>query len=444
MDLPLETDEKSLVQYLNGMGWNVYAVGGSVRDVVMGRKRGDLDIVVQAPFKDVVNRLRQRYRVLPDGLPYKIARTVLRAGENVVVDVSVPNNEIYPGLGERPVRFQVDTIEKDLGRRDFTINAMAIKLGNGSHVFDPFGGIHDIGNKVVRFVGDPYKRIEEDPLRILRALRFAATLGCSIETESASAIRNSVDKLGMVSGERIRDEILKASGNFSTFFEVVVSMGAAEMVFHIDAGRWASVIHDHRGGHYGESLLQHTIDNIRRLEEYEKITSESVSWEVKLAMLYHDSGKVASMERIGDKVTFHDHPKFSKAFTAPILKTLRLTVPQQNHVLFLIAGHMRFPKAEGQRESTMVKHIIDARMQHIPMKWLLDMVVMSKADNHVPPSPEFIRLMYEVEMPRGTSFLHLPPERRKDAVRSEWINRALAVYNATVERERVDISVSGV
>lgn len=441
MDIELNEHENNLVNYLSRKGWKIYAVGGSVRDTLMGKPRGDLDIVVEAPrFKDLIHHLKERYNVLRDGIPYKEAKVVI--GPKQIIDVTVPRGEIYPGPAKEPVEFEVGNIFKDLSRRDFTINAMALEL-NGSQriLMDPFKGSRDIAEGIVRFVGDPDRRIDEDPLRMLRAIRFSSTLGFRIDTDSFKSVCEKVQLLSYVSKERVRDEMFKAAPAFGKFLEGIISIGASNIVFGIDPVEWEGVKHDSRGHHYGESLLQHTKDVLENIENEEQASGRRVPFEVKLAAIYHDSGKVASMNIIGNKITFHDHPKFSKEFASPIIRGFHFSKERENHVIFLIAGHMRFAEANRQRPSTVPRYVVDARLRHIPLQWMTDLVTLSKADGHPALSAELIRKLYEVERPRGNWLMQIPPERRKDAVRSEWIKVATNSVDSEIAAVKVENNV---
>lgn len=426
MEIEMNDQERDMVKYISRRNWNVYAVGGGIRDTLLGKSRGDLDIVVEASqFRELVQHLKQRYVVLRDGIPYKTAKVVLDHGSKRVVDVTVPRGEIYPGPADDPVEYEVGEISRDLSRRDFTINSMALRLNGGQqNLLDAFGGERDLRNGIIRFVGDPDKRIEEDPLRMLRAVRFASVLGFRMEPNTFEAVCRNAQQLKLVSRERVRDEMVKASPAFKKFFDGVVSIGAADVIFGISVSQWEGVKHDSRGHHYGESLLQHTEDMLKYIEGNEWSSGELVPFEVKLAAVYHDSGKIASMAVDENKITFHDHPKFSKAFAGPIIRNFHFSRERENHIMFLIAGHMRFASVDNQRPSTIAKHIVDARLEHIPLQWLLDLATLSKADGHAPPSPELMKSLYEVERPRPGRLLELPPERRKDAVRSMWIEDA--------------------
>jgi tRNA nucleotidyltransferase (CCA-adding enzyme) len=202
----------------------LYLVGGAVRDQVLGIKSKDLDYVVTGlssfeELKDfVTNTLKCEIKV--ETQKYGVVRCVhpTKGG----LDFALPRVDFNQDGRQSDVKF-VETIQEDLSRRDFTINAMACEVDNNlviiaGSLIDPFEGYKDIKNKLVRFVGNPNLRIDEDNLRVLRALRFSLTKGFDLDQETANTISNVVinDK---VSGERIMDELNKmfAVSNTGTF-----------------------------------------------------------------------------------------------------------------------------------------------------------------------------------------------------------------------------------
>ncbi|MEM3447735.1 MAG: CCA tRNA nucleotidyltransferase [Nitrososphaerota archaeon] len=421
MKISLNNEELEIIEYLSRKPWKIYIVGGFVRDTLLGTPPKDADFVVDAPFNEVLHYLKQKYTVSKDGIPFKTAKVHVNSKR---IDITVPRREIYEGPAV--TELETGSIEEDLSRRDFTINAMAIDVNTGN-LIDKFNGIKDINTKIIRFVGDPDERIREDPLRILRALRFASILSFKIEFNTLMALRRNISLLNYVSGERIRDEIIKAAPAFLKLFDRVISIGAGNVVFGIDEKVWNSVKHDTRGHHYGESLLDHSRDLLRYIEGIERINNITIPIEVKLAALYHDSGKIATMKIEGNKITFHDHPRYSKIFAQPIIHKFHFNKATENHILFLIAGHMRFTNLKTQKYSTIAKYIIDARIHHIPLQWMLNLATLSHVDGHEAPPSSLIKKLYEVDRPKGNRFLNIAPEYRSNSVRSEWIKIATEV-----------------
>jgi tRNA nucleotidyltransferase (CCA-adding enzyme) len=193
-------------QALSTAGHQAVAVGGAVRDVILGRQPGDWDVATSALPQDVVALFR---RTIPTGIAHGTVSVVLGAGADNVIEVTTYRGEGHYTDARRPdnVTFGVG-LQQDLARRDLVVNAIA--YDPIAHiVFDPFGGIEDIHNKVIRAVGDPVARFTEDGLRVIRALRFAATLEFAIEKSTAQALTVALPSLNKVARERVCTECTK-------------------------------------------------------------------------------------------------------------------------------------------------------------------------------------------------------------------------------------------
>ena len=183
-------------------GYEAYPVGGCVRDLLLGRTPGDVDICTSAPPEELL-------QIFPSAIPTGLRHgTVTVPGERANVEITTFRREGRYSDGRRPdtVAFDVGLTE-DLARRDFTINAMA--LAEDGTVIDPFGCQADLAAGLVRCVGDPDRRFQEDGLRLLRAVRFAAQLGFTLEAGTAAALARNAQMLDRVSGERVKAELEK-------------------------------------------------------------------------------------------------------------------------------------------------------------------------------------------------------------------------------------------
>lgn len=194
---------KSVLQRLGDAGYEAYAVGGCVRDILLGKEPGDYDLATSA-LPEQTMELFSGYSV-PTGLRH--GTVTVRAGQRSVEVTTFRTEHGYQDHRHPDcVRF-THRLEEDLGRRDFTINAMA--MDTEGRLTDLFGGREDLRRGVIRAVGDPEKRFEEDALRILRALRFASVLGFSIEETTAAAIETKREGLRYIAAERIHTEMTK-------------------------------------------------------------------------------------------------------------------------------------------------------------------------------------------------------------------------------------------
>ncbi len=316
-------------------GFQAYVVGGAVRDLVMGYTPADYDIATDAHPESVMEMFRSAgYNVVPTGIEYGVVTVI--DGEGNELEVATFRKEIYVEYkGRRPIVTSFsDSLEEDVYRRDFTINALAASVDG--YVIDYVGGLRDIDLRLIRFVGDPDERIREDPLRMIRAIRFASKLGFSIEPSSLRAIERNTHYVTRVSRERIGQELVKAAGTgrFRLFIELIWRTG-----LHIYVAPFmedmAKVTHDRRGHHYGESVLQHTLDVLSRCDD------AGASWMVKVACFLHDVGKINTREVRDGKVTFfkHDVVGSDMAFTY-LLGDLRLSFKESLYISKLIRWHM--------------------------------------------------------------------------------------------------------
>ena len=198
-------DVNLILNELNNNGYNAYLVGGCVRDTIMGNIPNDYDITTSAT-PDEIQRVFQNRKTLDIGIKHGTITVFTDAGRQVEVTTYRTDGEYLDNRHPENVIF-VNDIESDLSRRDFTVNALAYNPQTG--LIDVFGGIDDITNKVIRSVGNPEIRFNEDALRILRGLRFASTLNFTIENDTSESIINNAHLLENVSVERILVELKK-------------------------------------------------------------------------------------------------------------------------------------------------------------------------------------------------------------------------------------------
>ena len=186
-------------------GFKAYLVGGAVRDMFMNKEASDWDVATDATPEQVISAFK---KVIPTGIAHGTV-TVHFMGEEIEVTTFRIEQGYSDGRHPDKVSYASD-IEEDLSRRDFTMNAIAVSLKDGS-IVDPFNGKTDIKNKVIRSVGNPLERFNEDGLRPIRAIRFASQLGFEIETNTLQAISNEkvLQKTSTISIERFRDELVK-------------------------------------------------------------------------------------------------------------------------------------------------------------------------------------------------------------------------------------------
>ena len=216
-----------IVRTLEEHGFETWTVGGAVRDALLARPSGDWDLATRARPADVRRVFK---RTVPVGIEHGTVGVLARDG--TMYEVTTFRRDVETDGRHAVVSF-ADRIEDDLARRDFTINAVAWHPLT-ERIFDPFGGRADLEARLLRTVGDPAERFREDHLRVLRAFRFAGRFGLSIEPATWAAIRSVSDRLGELSAERVRDELLKVLDGDSTpsaALRLYASSGALEELY---------------------------------------------------------------------------------------------------------------------------------------------------------------------------------------------------------------------
>ncbi len=316
---------REIAQRLAQAGWKAYVVGGSLRDHVLGRDSGsDVDMASNARAEDIMKLFG---RVIPTGIKHG---TVTILGPTISVEITTFRSEHAYSDGRRPESVEyLDDIHADLGRRDFTMNAMAFDPLSGA-LIDPYDGRLDIGRRLIRTVGDPLLRFSEDGLRPMRAIRFASQLGFSIDEATLRSIPLTLDTFKKVSKERLRDELDKilVSEKPSAGLRLLESTGLlAQMIPELLACRNCS----QRGAHVFD-VLDHL---------YASVDAAPADISLRLAALFHDIGKpAAKVERNGDEPTFHRHEQIAAAMSVDILKRLKYPNETVDRVKHLIQHHM--------------------------------------------------------------------------------------------------------
>jgi putative nucleotidyltransferase with HDIG domain len=314
-------------------GFEAYLVGGAVRDMLLGKPATDWDIATNATPQQVMSVF---HRVIPTGIAHGTV-TVHFLGNAIEVTTYRTDGGYTDGRHPDTV-FYAATIQDDLSRRDFTMNAIAVSLENGS-IVDPFDGQSDIKNKLIRSVGDPVKRFTEDGLRPVRALRFVSQLDFSIQKDTYSAIFESVvqEKTRGISVERLRDELIKIlkTEKPSEGIGLMETTGILNIFIpEFQSCRNCSQ-RDFRGFHEFD-VMDHLLYSCDGAPQDNLI--------VRLAALFHDIGKPAVKKIIptpqGDTYTFYNHEAVGATMTKEILSRLRFPNAVTDRVVHLIRQHM--------------------------------------------------------------------------------------------------------
>lgn len=322
MEITLPKQVKKIIETLEQAGYEAYAVGGCIRDTVLGRKPNDWDITTSARPLETKALFR---RTVDTGLKHGTV-TVLMDGEGYEVTTYRIDGEYEDGRHPKEVLFTSDLVE-DLRRRDFTINAMAYNEKNG--MVDAFDGMGDMERRIIRCVGDAGERFTEDALRILRAVRFSAQLGFSIEEKTREAVMRLAGNLAKISAERIQTEMIK----------LLVSSHPEELRTAWETGITAVILPEfdvlmeteQNTPHHRYTVGEHTLHALENVRE-DKV--------LRLAVLFHDMGKpqVRTVDETG-RDHFKGHPAKSERIAEEVLHRWRLDNDTLNKVKRLVKYH---------------------------------------------------------------------------------------------------------
>lgn len=321
MELPFQISE--VIERLEAAGYSAYVVGGCVRDFLMGITPHDFDITTSA-LPNQTERVFADCRVIETGIKHGTV-TVLYKGVSTEITTFRTDGDYSDGRHPDSVSFSRN-IEDDLSRRDFTMNGIAYNPKRG--FADPFGGTDDIKAGIIRCIGDPDKRFSEDALRVLRALRFSATLGFAIEPQTALAINMHKNDLRKVSAERIFAElkrllcgkdVKRILMDFSGVFAKIIPPLGAEIDY--DQG---SKYHD-------STLYEHTA---------RAVEAAPPTVEMRLAMLFHDLGKpeCRSVDENGE-CHYYGHGEVSARLSEEILRALKSDNALRQRVAEIVRYH---------------------------------------------------------------------------------------------------------
>lgn len=321
MKIELPKKAKYIIKTITDAGYEAYAVGGCVRDSILGRTPEDWDITTSAKPDQVKALFR---RTIDTGIQHGTV-TVMMDKEGFEVTTYRIDGKYEDGRHPKEVTF-TPSLREDLKRRDFTINAMAYNEEDG--LIDVFGGIADMEKKVIRCVGEARERFREDALRMMRAIRFSAQLGYAIEEGTGDAIRELAPTLQKISAERIQVELVKLliSPN-PDFLRIAYHMGITKVILpEFDTMMATPQNHPHHKYNVGE----HTLQSLRFVEPDKCL---------RLTMLLHDIGKPAVLSEDEKGIHhFHGHATVGEGMAETVLRRLKF----DNDTIFTVSRLVRY------------------------------------------------------------------------------------------------------
>ena len=373
----------SIIDQLQKNGFQAYWVGGCVRDILMEKIPKDYDIVTSAKPEEI-EKILKNFNLIPVGKQFGV---ILAEKNGEHFEIATFRSESEYSDARRPDKVFWTTAQKDAERRDFTINGLYLdpnikrkietwkltdirQMKDTKHglVIDYIGGIKDLQEKIIRFIGNADKRIEEDHLRLLRAVRFKTVLGFNYNQETLKAIKKNSAKIITVSKERIRDELNK----------IFVSPNRADGLLELDKTGLLKYILpeiDKLKGipqpnefHKEGDVFKHTVLSLKALSPNSPLT---LVW----AMLLHDAGKADTItmpKTKNDRIRFNKHVKYSAGIASQICRRLKFPNFERELIVWLVKSHMMIGDIPKMRLSKQRVWLMDKRFP-----WLLN---LHKAD----------------------------------------------------------------
>jgi poly(A) polymerase len=320
-------------------GEELALVGGTVRDAMLGRVHTDLDLTTSAR-PGTTERLVRGWADAVWDVGREFGTIGCRKGP-WTIEITTYRSEAYDPSSRKPDVAYGDTLEGDLGRRDFTVNAMALRLPSREFA-DPFGGIVDLAHQVLRTPGRPEDSFSDDPLRMMRAARFAAQLGFTVAPEVVAAMTAMAERIEIISAERVRDELVKlvCGQHPRRGLALLVETGLAERVLP-ELPALALERDEH---HRHKDVYEHTLTVLEQAVDLEdRLPDGGPDFVARFASLMHDVGKPRTRRFQPDgSVTFHHHDVVGAKMTRKRMKALRFSNDTIEAVSRLVELHLRF------------------------------------------------------------------------------------------------------
>ncbi len=380
---------KTIINKLQSKGYSAYAVGGCVRDTIMGNNPSDWDICTSALPEETLKAL-EKDNIIENGIKHGTV-TVRIDNENYEITTFRTDGAYLDNRHPEKVTF-VRSLKEDLARRDFTMNAMAYNDTEG--LYDEFGGVEDIQNGIIRCVGEPDKRFNEDALRILRALRFSSRLGFEPEEKTAESIHQNAHLLLNISAERILSEITK----------ILMGDNVEKILLHYSDVFcvWIPEIQpmiglEQRNPHHIYDVWTHTVKAVAAIEKDRVL---------RLAALFHDFGKPQKFT-VDKRGTGHfkGHPELSAVMADTILTRLKSDNKTKIEVMKLIEMHdVRTPPEPKYVRRSVAKIGVDLYPKLLALKRA---DALAQNPDTIPEKLQYINKLqeiYEEEVEKGAAF----------------------------------------
>lgn len=376
MRIPQEI--QSIIKTLEGAGFEAYIVGGSVRDFLMNKKPQDWDMTTSAKPEEIQKLFPKSFYNNTFGTVTVVNQeTEDEALKNIEITTYRVESEYKDSRHPAKVEF-TPKLEEDLKRRDFTVNAMALREQNGEQeIIDLFDGQNDIAKKIIRAVGTPDERFQEDALRMMRAIRFAVKLDFEIEKETFQSIQQNNELLKKISQERIRDELTK----------IIVSDDPSRGIELLHEAKLLTHIIPELEDGVGVSQNRHHIYTIYEHLLFSLKNCPSKKLEVRLAALLHDIAKPQTKIGEGPESTFYNHDFVGAKVTQKILRRLKFSNEIVEKTAHLVKNHMFYYNTDEVSEAGVRRLIRRVGMENL--KDLMDLRIADRLGSGTPKAKPY-------------------------------------------------------
>lgn len=352
--------------------YEVFIAGGAVRDIVMGISPHDYDFTTNAIPNEIISIFEsEKYKTIPTGIEHG---TVTVLVDNITFEITTYRKDTLCD-GRHCIPEFAHSLEEDISRRDFTINALAMDRDN--NIIDLVNGLEDIKNKIIRTVGDPYQRFQEDYLRILRAIRFSSKLNFEIHPDTYEAIKKLHHNLNKISKERIRDEFSKIllSPYRTKGLLMLYDTNIIDIIIP-DFSKLAEIQQPPQFHPEGD-VLTHSTLTVSSTEENDPL-------HLILSAILHDIGKFEAYayDLVKKRITFNGHDAISSQRSKEILFNLKYDTDTIDKVAWLISNHMAFHDDPNKLRKSTIKKLMLTKIEenYLPNPLFEDLIKLHKYD----------------------------------------------------------------
>ncbi len=389
MNIPNEI--KTIIEKLESSGFEAYVVGGPVRDFLLGKTPKDWDITTNARPEEIQKIFSKSFYNNKFGTVTVVNKNI---SDESLKNVEITSYRIDVGYSDKrhpdEIKF-TPSLEEDLKRRDFTVNAMALQVKSEKlktksskklkvknyEIVDLFNGQEDLKNKIIRAVGDPNERFNEDALRMLRAIRFSSQLGFEIEKETFEAIQKNSGLLKFVSQERIRDEFGKIILSDRAYEGIELLRVSGLLSFIVPELEKGVGVGQNR--HHTYTIYEHCALSLKHCP--------SKKLEVRLASLFHDIARRQTKVGTGPDSTFYNHDFVGAKFTKKILTRLKFSNKTIEKVVLLVKNHMFYYNVDEVSEAGVRRLIKRTGKENL--KDLMDLRISDRLGSGVPKAKPY-------------------------------------------------------